>query len=569
MNGLFDNNVSLNPTLKTTDEVEQLSNEAIKHGYYIIPEQTLIRSPIGNLGQRLIQSSLDSDGNECIVMKLPVPLHYIGLMIKHDLNDLINMLRHVDKYGIINIKYIHMMIIDNIEEELCSNNTNNTNICFANKNKGIINNRLFGAGDRYSKVTDEVVREQLQLLTQYLYVNTYVDQIQSKTYEFPLVFYSKQVFEQSCLDNTSNIFNLEFIRYIIDDLELSNQHTLCVKIMHIFFRNPNTSGLVRFQEFRRYVSDEDKAFAFHIELIREQMCGVGAWKYNLTPWTLDNIKDIPFSIEKSWYLDQLYIRRFRFECKDTIYTHKIPDNNEATERFHRFSHGLLHFPDELISAFYSDNLVIGGSSFAYSACAVQYHDFGDESDDELDNTAVNTLDQYIDSDIDCVIMAGDNIFMTQDELEHIVNQKLEFLRNYYPTNWVFTKSTKEKRFLISNNQTSRVMEFYSAPYSKNTIWKHFSKYHFGWVRGYFDGITWYILPSGVISVLTRLSIDIRYCATKHAPQALILKYLERDFYPILNYSEINQLNLYLRNINKEKHILKYPDSYSRSMTIYY
>ena len=75
------------------------------------------------------------------------------------------------------------------------------------------------------------------------------------------------------------------------------------------------------------------------------------------------------------------------------------------------------------------------------------------------------------------------------------------------------------------------------PYSKKTVWKHFAKYHFGWVRGYFDGFNWYILPSGVISVCNRISIDIRYCATKHAPHELIYKYLKRGFAPLINYKE--------------------------------
>ena len=46
----------------------------------------------------------------------------------------------------------------------------------------------------------------------------------------------------------------------------------------------------------------------------------------------------------------------------------------------------------------------------------------------------------------------------------------------------------------------RTLELFQVPYSLDDVWKHYAKYHFGWVRGYFDGYTWHILPSGVTSV---------------------------------------------------------------------
>merc|ERR1711861_28276 len=93
-----------------------------------------------------------------------------------------------------------------------------------------------------------------------------------------------------------------------------------------------------------------------------------------------------------------------------------------------------------------------------------------------------------------------------------------------------------------NKFVEKKLEFYPVPFSTKTCWKHFAKYHFGFVRGYFDGDEFHILPSGVIAVVGRRSIDIRYCSTKHSPQSLIFKYMRRGFAFTLNLIEWQSLS---------------------------
>jgi hypothetical protein len=527
----------ITPLVKTSDELEELISRAETDGYYIIPDMSLITTPVTNLGQRLIECHINEENN--IVMRLHVPLQYIGLMIKHNLNDILDMLNRSDELGITNISCLKFMILDNIQNELPEFRSK-----LFKRNTCLYHTRLFGAGDRYSKVTDIAERNALIARLPVTETgNNYPDQEHNTIYKFPLIFYIKQTVQCSQLHNSEFKFNIDNIRILLSNLESINKFDLCENIVDIFMKNPQTSELIRYHEFRKYASDTTKSIAFQFELIREQMCGIDMWNDNFKPWKLDDIQDIPYSQERSWFVDQ--IKGWR----SLIYIHYgsrhstryiIPNNNRATKEFNKFSYNLLNLPQELLNEFFDNNLVIGGSAFAYSACAIKYNNTTD--------TQINMLDRYSDSDIDCIIMSGDNIFIADDELEFIVSIKMEILKNYYPDEWNFRIVQKNKRFLIQNDYVpNRILEFYSVPYSKTTVWKHFSKYHFGCVRGYFDGSTWYILPSAVISILSRFLIDIRYCATKHPPQKLIFKYIQRGFRPILNTMELRELRSYARD----------------------
>ena len=493
------------------------------------------------------------------VLRLDIPIQEIGFIINHNIPELFDILLTANKYNT-NTKYIETMILDKFDE-LFKYSKDNYDINFIPQNNLIFQNRIFGSGKNYCKVKDEQMREQLILLdTNNNRFSNYVDQNNNNNnnnnnnknnnndnkYDYPLLFYVKGTFPLSIDYDIDNILNKYNIDIIIDSMNTINNFELINKIINKLFDSPETSELVRFKKYRHYASVSNVGIAFNHQLIKEQMASV----FNNTEWSLHNIK--------LWTLDELSNERdnnsqsclniFKEQLYN-IYTNgipafdknisknfKIPSNKEACNNFHNiFTNGLLDFNDTQIDEFYSDNLVIGGSAFAFSACSYR-----------KDNN--NYFEQYNGSDVDCPILAGDNIYLSIEELEKIVDEKIKILQKYYPGGWSFVKVLVEKRFQIHNNHNSTVLELFSVPYSRETVWKHFAKYHFGWVRGFFDGHNWFILPSGVISVCTRLSIDIRYCATKHAPHELIYKYLKRGFMPILNRNEMLSLEKYIYKI---------------------
>ena len=339
-------------------------------------------------------------------------------------------------------------------------------------------------------------------------------------------------------------------------MENINEKTFINQIVNKYCISPETSDIVCFRKYRNYASSYAVSIAFNHQLIKEQNASVfnnTNWKnHQLKLWTLDDLYNERMNNNQSCkeiFLNQIYsheycgIKKIDFDPinalnidHDIIF--KIPTNEEACYNFHAlFTNGLLDFSESQIKEFYSDNLIIGGSAFAFCACSHPYRNGK--------NVSKELLKHYNNSDIDCPILAGDNVYLTTPELEKIVDEKIKILQSYYPGGWKFQKKLIEKRFQITNNYNSTVLELFSVPYSKQTVWKHFAKYHFGWVRGYFDGFKWYILPSGVISVCNRISIDIRYCATKHAPHELIYKYLNRGFAPLINNKEYNSLSKYI------------------------
>lgn len=509
------------------------------------------------------------------LLQLDMPIQYIGLLLDHSIEDLLKILLESDKYNLClsenynkNIEHIENLIIQKIKQNFTYKFTHmNSNDSFYDpmfipNNYMIFIKRMFGSGKDYNKVKDETIRQQLvQMDTIRL---PYPDQQQRNNnnnnlhdnYDFPLLFYVKKVFPVSKLNDPNFLLNLSNLNNISDSLNLINKKNLINKIVDIYCVSPETSDIVCFKKYRNYASPYAVSIAFNHQLVKEQNAAIftnSEWKHHdLQLWTLDDLYDERMNNEQSCkelFLQQIYTYSFcqnnniEFSnCLNNVnysYTFKIPTNEEACYNFHKlFTKGLLDFSESQIKEFYSDNLVIGGSAFTFCACSHPYKS-GKNASNEF-------LSYYNNSDVDCPILAGDNVFMTTSELEQVVDQKIKILQSYYPGGWKFEKKLVDKRFQITNNYNSTILELFSVPYSKATVWKHFAKYHFGWVRGYFDGFKWYILPSGVISVCTRLSIDIRYCATKHAPHELIYKYLKRGFAPIININEFTSLGKYIR-----------------------
>ena len=533
--------------------------------------------------QNITQIDATNTNEKINVLRLDIPIQEIGLIINHTIFELLNILLTADKYNT-NTKYIELMILDKFDE-IFQYTIENYDVNFIPENNKIFQQRIFGSGKNYSKVKDDKLREQLIVMDTNNYSN-YPDQSNNNNnnnnnnnttndnkYDFPLLFYIKGTFPNSILYDTDSYLNINNLDNIINTLTGINNMKLLNKIIDKFFNSPETSDLVRFNKYRQYASPSSIGIAFNQQLIKEQMASVfknTEWgSHNIHLWTLDelsNERDKNSHSRSNIFKNQLYHILtpgipYLINNNNTSSSFKIPTNEEACKRFHNvFTNGLLDFNDSQIDEFYSDNLLVSGSAFAFSACSYRE-----------DNN--NYFQHYNGSDVDCPILAGDNVYLSVEELEKIVDEKIKILQKYYPGGWVFVKVLVEKRFQISNNHNSTVLEMFSVPYSRNTVWKHFAKYHFGWVRGFFDGRTWFILPSGVISVCTRLSIDIRYCATKHAPHELIYKYLKRGFVPILNKKELLSLEKYVYNIHHDNinkyYLLKYINSVPIFTSHYY
>ena len=589
--------------LKTTEQKEQLVLSCLKDGYYILGHNELTNDECCLIGyeQRLTEGivlnsqtnknidlsieegkdNYDKESTKCKIslmrnkkkevdnftvkscqaLYLPVPNHMLSFFIQHSLSNLCDILIKADELLVRDTELIEYSIFREIKKLFNSEWSYNKQLYSAEaikSKKTLYLKRLFGAGEKYAKVQNPEMRRILNLLIE-TRLNNYPDQLNNtnnsnsnldKKYiqDYPLIFYFNELLPNSFLELKDHYLNLSNIENILDILEKINKQELRLKIINLCFEQPETSGLITFSKYRNLVSDQKKAKAFHYQLIIEQMASSFTnnldWS-NRKPriWSLDDLQDIEInSFNPCWYLDQIFAwdslvySPFNFDK----FIYKIPNNQQATELFHKdFCNGLLDFDEETIDKFYSNNLVIGGSAFSFCACVQEYH---------KTTGRINLLtNDYIDSDIDCPILAGDGKSMSIDELKLVVEEKLTILKNSFPKGWNFRIIQKDKKFHIKNDYINRTLEFFSIPFSKNNVWKHYAKYHFGFVRGWFDGYKWNILPSGVISVLTRISIDIRYCSTVHAPQELIWKYIKRNLFTCLNNQEFKSLNLYLSN----------------------
>ena len=568
--------------IKDDKQINELEIKTQENGFIVAGNFTQTFATLPRIYYQHMTTLESSETSNINILKLDMPTQYIGMILDHSIQDLINILYECDKYNIShNIDNIHDLILKKFNKyftyKLQFYDSFNYlkpyesfyDYEFIPNNQSVFRNRMFGSGKNYNKVKDDITRQQLIAMDLHDHRGDYPDQRQDKNtltdsdkYEYPLLFYINKVFPISKLNDSNSYLNLNNLDNIIDSLESINHKSLINKIVNKYCISPETSDIVCLRKYRNYASSYAIAIAFNHQLIKEQNAAIfknSDWKYHeLKLWTLDDLVDERINNTQSCsdiFLNQLYSHdiyginevRIATEYPKNIHynaTFKIPTNEEACYIFHNiFTNGLLHFSESQIYEFYSDNLIIGGSAFAFCACSQPYRNGV--------NVSKELLKHYNNSDIDCPILAGDNIYLTTSELEKIVDEKIAILHSFYPGGWKFEKKLVERRFQITNNHDSTILELFSVPYSKQTVWKHFAKYHFGWVRGYFDGFNWYILPSGVISVCNRISIDIRYCATKHAPHELIYKYLKRGFAPIINYKEYHSLDTYISQKYKE------------------
>ncbi|OUU16537.1 MAG: hypothetical protein CBB97_22645 [Candidatus Endolissoclinum sp. TMED37] len=162
------------------------------------------------------------------------------------------------------------------------------------------------------------------------------------------------------------------------------------------------------------------------------------------------------------------------------------------------------------------------------------------------DTEFNFIDyikkNYHNSDIDCAVFDPD--LKSPIDLESFVASKLKILNQAVNTlnntnTQMFTMYEKNNRFRIKGPWWLSIpeIEYYKIPFDSTNCYKHFTQYHFAFVRAWWDGYTINMLPSAVVAFTTMITLDIRFCSSTTPPQHLILKYMKRGFNIPLNARE--------------------------------
>lgn len=546
------------PSPKTSEEIELLKKET-EDGVKVLCLNTVpIESIPESQEQKLVKTS---DGLSVILAE---SIFQAPFVLNSKIRDYIETLECLDR----NVQYENFEIVfkgllEKVRKLLPFKHE------FITNNKGSFIYRLFGAGSPpFSKVREQSIREQLLATLNEDDHDYYPDESSSNTYKYSMLFYCQYEYPLPQLNNPDFELNLEVISYLVDELlprvitnknlqsEDPTQHIFVKsylgELVNILMENPQTSDLIQIKRFRNLASTKSKAIAFHFQLVREQMITSKKWKGDIPVWTLeqdtDGLEDNIGHFEDLWMLHQLPVTKqkqyFVFDFKHNIPC-KIPSLAEAERRFDNFTWGILsERRNNFVSEFYG-NLLISGSIISYIASIL----IGREQDN---------LDDYSHSDIDCPILAGDGVFMSNQDLKEVAEQKKKLLEDCFPSGYHFELVSKDSRWLIRSTKFTKItLELYCIPFSLDTVAAHFANYHLGQVRGYLrfvpsnDGIAKLelkLLPSSIPALLLRTSLDIRYCSSKRPPQEIILKNEKRLFSVIKNRRETESHFKYSINV---------------------
>lgn len=110
-------------------------------------------------------------------------------------------------------------------------------------------------------------------------------------------------------------------------------------------------------------------------------------------------------------------------------------------------------------------------------------------------------------------------------------------------NIVRIDTDKSYKFRIYGTQLPRVIELFRI-YELRPI-GCVSRFHFGCVRGYYDGNTVNVLPSMLCTANTGVCLDYKWFSNSSKPQMLICKYYTRGFYVLLNNEEQSLLRKFI------------------------
>nr|QFG73911.1 MAG: hypothetical protein [Megaviridae environmental sample] len=464
-------------------------------------------------------------------------------------------------------QHVHCLSVDNIELPMIIMNHfidrdlgDHSPLEFTSMNKGF-RLRLYGCDD-YDKVrvddTDEIQAHKLATVRRISAACSYPLYEGRSKYKHPNIFYDRvnlniteRLAESSYDSNT--------IVTIVDNIKsISFDHGKM--LYYKFLANPMFSeALLRNKYLRNaFTYFGDDYFmrgatshlepvirdAFHGLLVREMQSDTKSSKC-IPTFDLEELEGIPLykdcTYDEGNYPHKEFLKHEHpfinqiCDLKDSfIFNYKkIKDDailttyEKAVERFDIFAYGLFSLLDkDTYDRFFDvgDTKCTYGGSMLAACLAPRSPDFDFESHVE---------EFYKDSDIDCAVFV--------DDLEAFVQGKIDILNEAFNNarGGIFSMAIKENRIQIVTPRWARfpTIEYYSV-YGLSPA-DHYSKYHFGFVRGWWDGYKITLLPSAVISVLSMVSVDIRFCSTKHLPQDLIHKYMMRGFNFVMNPREIS------------------------------
>lgn len=119
------------------------------------------------------------------------------------------------------------------------------------------------------------------------------------------------------------------------------------------------------------------------------------------------------------------------------------------------------------------------------------------------------------------------------------------------------------KYKIRSPHLQRVIEVFRIPYTfSSTVFG----FHYPCVRGWFDGVTTYLMPSAVCALMSMVCVDSKYFASVRDPIGTSLKYFQRGYSAVLNETEINHMKRYIAASDQWKKYFGSVDLQNKSQT---
>ena len=142
-----------------------------------------------------------------------------------------------------------------------------------------------------------------------------------------------------------------------------------------------------------------------------------------------------------------------------------------------------------------------------------------------------------------------------NELNELNGQSSNLLNS---SNKLVAKLSESIRYKVSSNET-RTFEIFKS--RDSNFFSIVSKFHMGFVRAYYNGLTLKCLPSFITSMMLQLSTDYKYFASIRDPIEIVNKYRSRGFGIVLNDHEKMHMVWY-NGVSKPEKENKWIDIYN-------
>ena len=203
----------------------------------------------------------------------------------------------------------------------------------------------------------------------------------------------------------------------------------------------------------------------------------------------------------------------------------------------------------------NDRGFIGGRAYSYYNQLVSLDDFTITIINyELEEKSINkhfdyekyiyTNDLYEYGLIDISLNMDAN--GTFDDFDNGVDMNIEDTDDKCIKNLLECKIIENIKFGLISSVMYRKFEIFKC--KNNNIFSIISNFHLDFVRAFWNGSTVIMLPSFISSMMTQLSTDYKYFASKHDPIKIINKYRSRNMGIILNQKE--KIHHYTYNCKK-------------------